>query len=44
MQESLCDVPATVGEAVLCESITPESVPGLFRMLDDMIARLKTEH
>ena len=41
LQKSLCDVPATVGGAVLCESVTPETVPGLFRMLDDMIARLK---
>ena len=43
LQESLCDVPATVGGTVLCESITPETVPGLFRMLDDMIAQLKTD-
>ena len=42
LQESLCDVPATVGGAVVCESVTPETVPALFRMLDDMIARLKT--
>ena len=40
LQEKLTDVPASVGRAVLCESITPETVPGLFRMLDDMIARL----
>ena len=43
LQESLRDVPATVGGAVLCESVTPETVPGLFRMLDDMIAQLKTD-
>ena len=42
LQESLCDVPATIGKSVLCESVTPETVPDLFRMLDDMIARLKT--
>ena len=41
LQESLSDVPATVGGSVLCESVTPETVPDLFRMLDDMIARLK---
>ena len=40
LQEKLTDVPASVGRAVLCESITPETVPDLFRMLDDMIARL----
>ena len=41
LQETLCDVPSTVGGAVLCESVTPETVPDLFSMLDDMIARLK---
>ena len=40
MQEELANVPATVGRAVLCESVTPETVPDLFRMLDDMIAQL----
>ncbi len=43
LQEKLTNVPASVGRAVLCESITPETVPGLFRMLDDMIARLHQE-
>ena len=43
LQESLCDVPATVGGTVLCKSVTPETVPDLFRMLDDIIARLKTQ-
>ena len=41
LQESLSDVPHAVGRAVLCESVTPETVPGLFRMLDDMVAKLK---
>ena len=41
LQEELCNVPSTVGGAVLCESVTPETVPDLFRMLDDMIAQLK---
>lgn len=40
LQEELCDVPFTVGGSILCESVTPETVPGLFRMLDDMIAKL----
>ena len=43
LQESLRDVPATVGASVLCESVTPETFPDLFRMLDDMIAQLKTQ-
>ena len=43
LQELLCDVPATVGGAVLCESVTPETFPDLFRMLDDMIAQLKAQ-
>ena len=42
LQEALTDVPTTVGGAVLCESVTPETVPELFRMLDDMIAKLKS--
>ena len=41
LQELLCDVPATVGGAVLCEGVTPKTVPDLFRMLDSMIAQLK---
>ena len=44
LQEKLTHVPATVGGAVLCESVTPETVPDLFRMLDDMIAQLKGGH
>ena len=40
LQEVLCDVPSTVGAAVLCKSVTPDTVPGLFQMLDDMIAQL----
>ena len=43
LQESLCDVPATVGGAVLCESVNPETVPNLFRMLDEMITQLKSQ-
>ena len=41
LQEKLCDVPFTVGGSVLCESVTPDTVPDLFRMLDGVIARLK---
>ena len=40
LQEKLMDVPEAVGSAVLCESVTPETVPGLFAMLDDIIRQL----
>ena len=41
LQVRLTDVPETVGDAVLCESVTPETIPSLFGMLDDMIRKLK---
>jgi len=41
LQEKLTDVPETVGSSVLCESVTPETVPSLFTMLDDIIQKLK---
>ena len=41
LQRKLTDVPETVGRAVLCESVTPENVPGLFGMLDDIVKQLK---
>lgn len=41
LQEELLCVPQEVGVAVLCESVTPETVPGLFRMLDDIIGKLR---
>ena len=41
LQKKLTDVPEAVGSAVLCESVTPETVPGLFTMLDDIIRQLK---
>ena len=44
LQEKLLDVPEAVGSAVLCESITPETVPGLFTMLDDIIRQLNDNH
>ena len=40
LQEQLCNVPFTVGESVLCESVTPETMPGLFQKLDALIAKL----
>lgn len=41
LQQKLLAVPETVGRAVLCKSVTPETVPGLFTMLDDIIQNLK---
>ena len=44
LQDQLAAVPSIVGNAVICESVTPETAPELFRMLDDIIAKLsKTE-
>ena len=41
LQKKLTDVPETVGNAVICESVTPETFPSLFEMLDDIIKQLK---
>jgi len=41
LQDKLADVPATVGSAVLCKSVTPETVPELFNTLDDIIEKLQ---
>ena len=40
LQKELTEVPLTMGKSVLCESVTPETVPDLFRMLDGIIGRL----
>ena len=40
LQEQLAEVPSTMGNAVICESVTSETAPELFRRLDDMIAKL----
>jgi len=42
LQEKLSSVPSAVSSAVLCDSINPQTAPELFRMLDDMIARLSS--
>ena len=44
LRERLMDVPETVGQFVLCESVTPETVPGLYVMLDDIIHKLNCKH
>lgn len=41
LQEKLSCVPQTVGSAVLCKSVTLESIPALYTMLDDIIGQLK---
>ena len=42
LQNKLSCVPFTVGNAVMCKSVTPETAPDLFRMLDDIIAKLSS--
>ena len=43
LQKKLADVPETVGNAVLCRSVTAETAPELFRMLDGIIEKLSSE-
>ena len=40
LQDKLAGVPFTVGNAVICNSVTHEIPPELFKMLDDIIAKL----
>ncbi len=40
MEKELSDIPMRVAGAVSCASLTPKTVPQLFRMLDDMIEKL----
>lgn len=40
LQKKLSCVPQTVGNAVMCDSVNPETAPELFRMLDDIIEKL----
>lgn len=40
LQKKLSDVPSTVGNSVICNSFSSDSVPALFSMLDDIIANL----
>ena len=41
LQTDLSDVPFEVGKSVMCDSINPQTVPDLYRMLDEMIDKLK---
>lgn len=40
LQKRLAEVPSTIAGAVICDSVTPETAPELYRMLDDIIAKL----
>ncbi|MBO4757640.1 MAG: MarR family transcriptional regulator [Bacteroidales bacterium] len=40
LQKKLAGVPFTVGKAVACDSVNPETAPDLFRMLDGIIEKL----
>lgn len=44
LQEKLSAVPSTVGKAVMCKEITPETVPELFRMLDGISKQLQKKN
>lgn len=40
LQDSLAEVPYTVGKAVICKSFQPETAPEMFKLLDDIIVKL----
>ena len=40
LQEKLAEVPFTVSNALVCDSVNTETAPELFRKLDDIIAKL----
>ena len=40
LKKRLANVPPTVGNAVLCDSVNLQTMPELFRMLDDIIAKM----
>ena len=43
LRKKLMNVPSTVGGSVLCESVTPQTIPGLYKMLDDIIKQLSAQ-
>ena len=43
LQDRLADVPEAVGRAVLCRTVTPDTVPTLFGMLDGIIEQLSRD-
>jgi len=44
LQNELAEVPFMVGNAVVCDSTTPENSRDLFRMLDDIISKLSSSN
>lgn len=40
LQNRLADVPAKIAGAVICDSVTPETAPELYHMLDGIIDKL----
>lgn len=40
LQDELLGVPAAIGRAVVCETVTPATVPDIFRTLDNIIFTL----
>ena len=44
LQKKLSDVPATIGDVVMCDSVNPETAPDLFRMLDAIISQLESRN
>lgn len=44
LKNTLAHVPEKVGKSILCGSITPETVPGLFNELDEIILQLSKRH
>ena len=44
LHKKLAEVPQTVGGAVICDSVTQETAPDLFRMLDDIISKLSSSN
>lgn len=43
LRKKLTNVPSKVGGSVLCESVTPQTIPDLYRMLDDIIKQLSAQ-
>ena len=43
LQEKLADVPEAIGSSLLCESVTPATIPGLYAMLDGIIHQLQNK-
>ena len=43
LQEKLADVPEAIGSSLLCESVTPATIPSLYAMLDGIIHHLQNK-